>query len=522
MELICQNISDWPPLAWLAILSDRNPTVRILHGNRVESAVDRIIEGVWDGHFADGNFDQTDIVIGSGCRVRDGKLVFVSAGNTVDRLHHGQKDGEWLVSNSLACLVSAMEAQVAPGYGHYFEDFGSIINGLDACHCKLATTRGDITLTYFDNLCWDGQSLERAPKPSIKRDFSQFERYHEFLARSLAAFSANMSDPARRHSLRFLSTLSSGYDSTAVTVLGAAAGCRDAITYAKARGGDADDGFQAAQALGINLEEFSRDAWLERPESEIPFISADAKGEDRYFCAAEKLLEGRVLLTGFHGDKLWAKDTHDLSGNVVRGDRSGLSLAEYRLHTGFIHCPLTFWGVKQIRDLHELSNSAEMQPWDVPGGYSRPICRRIAEEAGIPRQAFGMSKRAASQQAFASWEFLTDASMHDYLRWMKHNRWSLIKEGGLPLLISPMLDRLLYLFIRGSSALGAGLYGLMIKFPGMWRISDFHILLRLANWQNRATPMYLRRYVFAWALERSAQRYSDATRVNSQGSNVDA
>jgi hypothetical protein len=184
-----------------------------------------------------------------------------------------------------------------------------------------------------------------------------------------------------------------------------------------------------------------------------------------------------------------------------------LSLTEYRLHAGFIHCPLTFWGVKQIRDLHELSNSAEMRPWDVPGGYSRPICRRIAEEAGVPRQAFGVSKRAASQQAFASWEFLTDTSMRDYLRWMRRNRWLLIKEGGLPLLISPFLDRLLYLFISGSSAFGARLHGLMRKCPGLWRMSNFSGLLRLANWQTRATPMYLRRYVFGWALGRAAQCY---------------
>ena len=72
MELTCQEISDWPPLAWLAIFNDGTTAVRILHGSRVESAVDRVIEGVWDGNFADGDFDQTDIVAGSGCRVRNG------------------------------------------------------------------------------------------------------------------------------------------------------------------------------------------------------------------------------------------------------------------------------------------------------------------------------------------------------------------------------------------------------------------------------------------------------------------
>ena len=101
MELTCQEISDWPQMAWLAILNDGATTVRILHGGRVESASDLVIEGVWDGNFADGGFDQTDIVAGSGCRIRDDKLIFVSAGNTVDRLHHAQKDGAWLVSNSI-------------------------------------------------------------------------------------------------------------------------------------------------------------------------------------------------------------------------------------------------------------------------------------------------------------------------------------------------------------------------------------------------------------------------------------
>ena len=37
-----------------------------------------------------------------------------------------------------------------------------------------------------------------------------------------------------------------------------------------------------------------------------------------------------------------------------------------------------------------------MTPWSVGGGYDRPIPRRIAESAGVDRQAFGQRKRAVA------------------------------------------------------------------------------------------------------------------------------
>ena len=35
-----------------------------------------------------------------------------------------------------------------------------------------------------------------------------------------------------------------------------------------------------------------------------------------------------------------------------------------------------------------------MQPWSIGGTYDRPIARRIGEEAGVPREAFGQTKLA--------------------------------------------------------------------------------------------------------------------------------
>ena len=43
-------------------------------------------EAVWDGDYEAGDFDLTDLVFGSGGRLRDERAIFVSSGTTVDRL----------------------------------------------------------------------------------------------------------------------------------------------------------------------------------------------------------------------------------------------------------------------------------------------------------------------------------------------------------------------------------------------------------------------------------------------------
>src|SRR5213079_2018010 len=108
---------------------------------------------------------------------------------------------------------------------------------------------------------------------------------------------------------------------------------------------------------------------LVRPDApagpELPFLAADAKGEDVYFRGAEAHLARRVLVTGYHGDQMWSKRPRAPSADIVRGDQSGLSLSEYRLWAGFIHLPVPFIGVRQIGDVRALSRSAAMAPWDV-------------------------------------------------------------------------------------------------------------------------------------------------------------
>jgi hypothetical protein len=419
MRLRYQRMESWPALAWLAHGRRGDNVVDVTHGARVEIAPDWFCEAVWDGSYEDGGFDRTDIVFGSGGRSRDGIVTFVSSGATVDRLQLLESGDDVWVSNSLPCLLAAAGSNLDPAYPHYFRDFSSIRQGLSRYTPLLATSAGAARLIYFNNLTWDGKQLQQVAKPLPLRDFGTFERYRGFLETSLQRIAANLAAPARRLPFRLLGTISSGYDSPTIATLARSAGLREVISFDRSREAESDSGQEIAARLGLAVTVVARDAWQAAPLAEIPFLAADAKGEDVYFKSAEASLTGSVLLTGFHGDKMWGKYTTALSPDLVRGDQSGLSLTEYRLHAGFIHFPVPFMGVRQIRDVNRISRSPAMSRWDVPGDYTRPICRRIVEEAGVPRELFGVSKKAASVLFFHGTSFLTPTALAEYLPWLE-------------------------------------------------------------------------------------------------------
>jgi hypothetical protein len=137
-----------------------------------------------------------------------------------------------------------------------------------------------------------------------------------------------------------------------------------------------------------------------------------------------------------------------------------------------------------------ISNSAEMQRWDVPGDYSRPICRRIVEEAGVDRGAFGTVKKAASVMFHTSEHFLTRPSAEDYLHWLSRNRSEWIRRGRVPPLRNLVVDH----WIQMSRDY---LYAKTHDKPFVWRLSA-----RFAD-----SPTRLRKYVFPWAIEHARSNY---------------
>jgi hypothetical protein len=483
MRLEYQLEANWPVQAWLAeCFADR---VVVRHGGRVEAREHWFCEAVWDGPFAGGDFDLTDIVAGSGARLRGGRVRFVTAGNTVDRLQSislpagGGSPARTLVSNSLAGLLAASGATINPRYRHYRRDMQSVVKGIYKYRKTLDTSLGPCRLWYFNNFDWDGRTLHEVEKPDPERDFSAFEPYHRFLDETMGRVAANALDPARRHAIGLMGTMSNGYDSTTVGTLASRHGLEEILTLDEGRTHEDDSGTVAARTLGLKVTVIPREGWRKYPFAEVPFLTADGYAEDRFFISAQDHLRNKLMFTGFHGDKVWGKRPYGRDSlvphpEVKRGDCSGLTMTEFRLSTGFINCAVPFWGARHIHEVVAISRHPSMKPWDVPGDYSRPICRRIAETAGIPREAFGRKKMAGSIMETV----LNGTSGPDYRAWCERNG----IEGDL-------FDRAVR---RAISSL-----------PGSVRGKVRHMFY------HERVPT-CRDYFFPWALERRAEVYLPA------------
>jgi hypothetical protein len=494
--------SNWSPLAWVAECSESRPVINVRHGPSVEIRDAWFCEAVWDGEFDAGDFDRTDLIFGSGGRLRDGRVVFVSSGSTVDRLQFLRLDGRLLVSISLACLLAVSKFEVDPTYQQYPEFFRSIVNGIGSYEKRLPTQSGSVELVYFRNLAWDGHLHSEEDKPAPQRDFSCFSRYQNFLRSSLKKIADNMRTPARGHSYEMVSGLSSGYDSNTVAVLAHEVGLRRAFSFRLARGGSEDHGQEVARILGLDLTMFERGDWRRQALAEVPYFAATGLGPDVIFSAAQEMLRGQVLITGFHGDKVWAKDTTTVGPDVVRLDASGLSFTEHRLVLGCIHLPVAFMGVRQIREINALSNAPEMAPWDVPGEYSRPICRRIVEESGVPRASFGMSKKAATNLFRQGEALLSDETRADYYRWLLQNeeRWRAYEAT------KPKVPGSAFLALQDcSSRLGEAFRRFNRFLPPKVGSGLVHKSAAMERWFNRRSNLV--QYLFPWAIEQMERLY---------------
>jgi hypothetical protein len=490
--------NDWPPLGWIAECVPTDPIIRVMHGSQIELREHWFCEAIWDREFAAGDLDQTDLVFGSGARLRHEHIVFVSSGATVDRLQSLRLDGRILISNSLACLLGVSGLEVDIAHRQFPEFFRSIVRGIDGYQRRLPTQSGRLELFYFRNLTWDGHHLAEMDKPNPARDFSSFEKYYDFLKWSVKKIAANMRAPERRHPYEMVGALSSGYDSPTAVWLAREAGMKHVFSFRSARGGAPDDGGQLARRWGLDLALIDRHEWRRHAYAEVPYFAATCVGVDVNLSSAQEIVRGRVMVSGFYGDTIWAKKAKPLEPNFGRTDASGLAFTEHRLQLGSIHLPVPYMGGRQIREIWTLSSSAAMLPWDVPGEYSKPVCRRIVEEAGVPRDLFGVEKKATAHLFHRGESVLTNTSRADYYRWLRVNRQesrTIPKPPGRLLLAFGEQYRLLSRLLRAASR----------YFPA--RLES-----RLAVWDDEIQTSLNKRinvlpYLFPWAVERMAGFY---------------
>lgn len=407
-ELKHQNCPELPRLSWLAVI--RHNVIEVYHGDGVECSERGIVEGVWDGTFGEWNFHESENFFGSGIRLVGDAVHLVPSSAMVDRILYCKRGSEILASNSLVVLLGASGASLNPEHDYHHE-FLSICRGLNGYNSKFVVSHPEIESfeqVFYENVVIEDGRIGRRIR-SRRHEIQSYEQYHSLLKDILNRIRDNYEDRDRAAPLTPYASISSGYDSTAVSCLVRGLGVQDCFTARRSNSWmpwsdkySRDDGTNTATRLGYKVQ-YMYDKDID--ESEIYFLSTNCgrnlgvSYETRFIGLAQhirKKSETAVVFTGYHGDKVWDVDLTGrfLVDDIVRGDSSGLNLAEIRLVSGFINVPVPFIMARSIRDLHRISTSEEMKPWRMFNDYDRPIPRRIIETAGIDRNSFASIKKA--------------------------------------------------------------------------------------------------------------------------------
>jgi hypothetical protein len=399
-------------MAWCVRVRGGND-VELLCGVSVEVRDDGFFEGVWAGRAEAFDFTSAADVFGSGGRITGDDLIIVTPSHTLERVQFIQRRDETLISNSLVFLLTTAGAELDPHHAAYASDFTDITHyGIDAFDTVIplrfsgssenaAEGRSQAHLIYLKNICLrrDGR-ISFVEKPATP-PFETFDQYVALLADVLQKTVNNAASPYRKTRYSPLATVSTGYDSPAVAALARRAGCENAVTFTHARADgrsevEDDSGKPIADVLRYQLKEFDREAYREVnsfPEAE--FLATGMSGEDVNMLVLETDLRRSVFFTGFHGGRVWNMHSHP--DELLRSnDMSGASINEFRLRVDFAHVPAPFIGARRHPKIVEIANSEAMKRWSIGTDYDRPIARRIAEDAGVPRAAFGQEKRATT------------------------------------------------------------------------------------------------------------------------------
>ncbi len=399
-------------MAWVARVDPASACVHVWAGERVEWGQTWLVEGVWEGLFSEHAFHTSDTFFGSGMVVRGQGVVFCASSALVDRLFVAQEEGGVCeVSNSLVALLAHRGALLDANHDYHAESH-AVLQGLGAYNRMfhvLDTQAVCWMQVYGENAVWENGVLHFETREK-KRAFQNYTTYAQHLAGVLEGVQRNAMDTHRRCSMGFYSTVSSGYDSAAVTAFVAKMPGLKVYTCAQSNTPVphwvarrfSDDGTPVAQALGLGVRRL-QPASLISAEDEMWFLAGNCADHESIFHSLAKDVRESgdvgVLFSGYHGDKVWDKHLSEayVSRRVLRGDASGLALGEVRLWAGFVHVAVPFIGAREVQGLVCVARSEAMKPFSVGTHYDRPIPRRVCEEAGVPRHVFGVRKKAVAR-----------------------------------------------------------------------------------------------------------------------------
>lgn len=418
MKILAEIVYDWPKLSWVADFHSGGDTIHVLHGPCVEKGSGWFVEAVWAGDFGAGDFDKTELVFGTGIRIRDHHVIFVNAGTMLDRMWYCEHEGQFFVSNTLPGLLARAKISLLDDYSNYADDIMTMREGLSNFKRKIPADLTDIQIAYYNNLIFDGSGIKEISKPDSSPDFNCYTDYNQFLVDTAARLGQNMRDPGRKYGIVPLSTVSSGYDSSAAATIAREAGCTSAVTISNASSffPRSDSGSEIAKYLGIDCSTYRHTPKAYKHEEAVWCLAGRPAGLNlTIFNFPEPLC---LFFTGYRGDSIWCRAILNHSDPFWTFSVDGLSLCEFRLKKGLFHCVVPFWGAKKADQIRQISFQKDMAPWTLGRDYDRPVPRRIMEEAGVPRRLFGLRKEATSAENFFLWPFTREArvSFASYLK----------------------------------------------------------------------------------------------------------
>lgn len=413
MKLKIVTMNTLPQLAWAAHVIQEAGTATLWCGKSVEISDTVIVEGAWDGPFEARAPHKSSNIFGSAVVVDGDNIIFVSSSATTDYLYYQEKGGSVYVSNSLPLLMAIIGDSLDPSYDRYNLINDSIMYGFQRYIRIIPTKHGSINRLMHRNLVVERNLIFEVEKPDPPH-FSCYLDYVSYIKNVCSDLLQNAKSSARSQSLVVASTQSRGYDSTAINAL---IGSLDidlvfTITKGKAPGLFADhdtrqqvddDGSEICRYLKLNVvHPLDRREFEKRGDLEPLLIATlDSNQDANLFGICGQLPGPALLLTGTLGE-IWYPDELYQRGDkwscdvgLARGDLSMHGLTELRISFGFVQVAVPFIGAIHRRDILAISSSTEMAKWRLGNTYDRPIPRRIAEEAGVPRAAFGQRKMAS-------------------------------------------------------------------------------------------------------------------------------
>ncbi|MFI8592234.1 hypothetical protein [Dietzia maris] len=397
-------------LAWVAVIDRNSDEIALSHGAQVDGGEGWFAEAVWDGPFSREGLQSAKYLFGSAGYADASTFTVRASSALVDRVLTAESADKIIASNSLPALLAATGIELDPAHD-YDAEWQAILAGVDSYTDRFRTSSSGwrVTQHFYGEIAVD---LERftVTRKRYSNVFAPtcFSEIESELVRVTEALANNARDGQRMAPMTLATTISSGYDSTGAAALAAAVGAEVAFTRSKSPTllpgflrKSSDSGRPAASALGLRVVEIA-DAPTRTwdPEVELGLLAGSPGARELLLLPVAADLAAAphtsVLFTGYHGDKTWdmAPPFEAQGHDVRRGDFSGLTLAESRLYAGFLNVPLPFVGAEGISSFVEVSRSDEMAPWRLGGTYDRPIPRRIAEAAGVPRGVFGQKKSA--------------------------------------------------------------------------------------------------------------------------------